>query len=151
MRFLWLGLAIAGPVVLTLVILTVVFAAIRRSIAREAATLEGVVRDSGPIKVTTRFRRFRSARVYRGGGIRVTPAQLVLTATHLHVLERPQLYGRFKREDLARFTVGVLDGRLHLFSKDPPDASGEIDYRFRVDDPETWAGVLADAGAKRAA
>lgn len=141
--------AIAGSIAFTVLVIVLVFTLIRRSITREANALADVELDSGPVKLTTRYQRFKTSRMYRGGGIRMTPAHLVLTKTHLHILERPQLYGIIARADLARFTVGTLDNRLHLRSEDPPNASGTIDYRVPVADPDRWVAALSAIGARR--
>jgi len=147
---LWMMVAtILGSIALTFSTLAIVFHLIRTSIAREAASLTGVERDSGPIKVMARYRRFRAPGMSYGGAIKGAPGQLVLTATHLYVLQRPQRYGRFARADLPRFTAGVIDGdRLQLRSEDPPGASGTVDYRMRVADPAGWVTALVAAGAK---
>lgn len=144
-------LTFIGPLVLVPVVLMIVFAQIRRVIDRDAAALagEGIELDSGRVTVTTRYRRFRTSKLYRGGGIRRTPARLVLTRHRLHILERPQRYGIIDRAELHRFTVGVLFGALHLSSSDPPGASGSIDYRVRVPDVGAWVAALAAAGARR--
>ncbi len=142
--------AVGGFIGLMVVIFLTVFGAIRRQIAAEAAGLKDKELDSGMTKMTTRYGSFRSEQMMRGG-LRRNYVQAVLTATHLHLIERPQRYGIFKRADLAKFSVGTLDGILHLRSTEPPDATGTIDYRIDVADPERWVNALSDAGAQRAA
>ncbi len=147
---LWILGSVAGALVLTFLILFVVFSALRGQISAEAARLANKELDSGLVKMTTRYDQFRTGRLYRGGGLRMNYTQVVLTKTHLHLIERPQWYGVFPRAELAKFTVGILDGKLHLHSKSPPNATGGIDYRIPVADPEHWVKALAAAGAKRA-
>jgi hypothetical protein len=130
-----------------------VFAAVGKAIDRAAEALasEGVELDSGRVVATTRMRRFRAPGLYVGGGIRRTPARLVLTKQKLHIVMRPQRYGILERSTLDKFTVGILDGKLHLQSSDPPGATGSVDYRVKLADPEKWVAALTAAGAKPAA
>ncbi len=139
-----------GICVLVAAILFVTFAVIGRRIDAAAAALPGVELDSGRVRLTTRFDGFRSQQLRRGG-IRTAPARVVLTSTHLHVVERPQRYGRFARADLGRFGVRA-DGRaVVLRSTDPPGASGTIEYRFPADDAARWVAALTAAGASQQA
>ena len=149
----WLPLVIAGPLVLVVILLVIVFAAVRKAIDRAAETLssEGIELDSGQVTLTTRFKSFSAPGIMRYGGIKRVPARLVLTKQRLHIVQRPQRYGIFERSTLDQFTVGTLDGKLHLHSSTPPGASGAIDYRVAVPDTERWVTALAAAGAKRAA
>jgi hypothetical protein len=140
---------VAAYVVLMVGIFVVVFGLIRRRIGVTAGRLGVAELDSGTTKMVTRFDDFRSERLVRGG-YRRNPVRAVLTATHLHLIEVPQRYGIFERSDLARFTVGIQDGQLWLRSTDPPDATGTIDYRIEVDDPERWVHALLAAGARPA-
>lgn len=144
---LWILISVGGSVVLTTSILVVVFATIRRRIDQEAQQLDDVVLDTGATKMTTRYDGFRSEQLVRGG-LRRNHVRAVLTETHLHLIERPQHYGVFARADLPRFTVGVVGNDLHLRSTDPPEATGTIDYRIRVDDPMRWVEALRAAGAR---
>jgi hypothetical protein len=148
-----LVLSIVLPLVLVTAALVIVFAAVRKAIDRaaEALAAEGIELDSGPVTATTRMRNFRAANLYSGGGIRRNPARVVLTKQRLYIVQRPQRYGVIDRADLAKLTVGILDGKLHLQSDEPPGASGSIDYRIPLRDPETWVAALAGAGARRAA
>ncbi len=140
-------IGIIGSLALTATILAVVFTAIRRGIDREVAQLDHVIIDSGPTTMTTRFHQFRSETLHRGG-LRRNNVRVVLTATHLHLVERPQRYGVFERSDLPAFTVGVESGALSLRSTNPPRATGTIDYRIEVDDPARWVEALVSAGAR---
>jgi hypothetical protein len=140
---------VVGCVALVAAILAVVFGVIRRRLAAEAARLTDVVLDSGMVTMTTRFNGFRSERLIRSG-YRRNPTQAVLTRSHFHLLERPQVYGVFTHEELGRFSVGVTSGSLHLRSSDPPRAQGTIDYRIPVRDPDEWVSALLAAGAQRA-
>lgn len=146
---LWVLVSVAGALALTALILFVVFSALRGQISAEAARLANKELDSGLVKMTTRYDQFRTGRLYRGG-LRMNYTQVVLTKTHLHLIERPQWYGVFPRAELSKFTVGIVDGKLHLHSQSPPNATGGIDYRIPVADPERWVKALAAAGAKRA-
>lgn len=146
-----LVLSILGPLVLVTAVLVIVFAAIRTVIDRAAEALapEGIELDSGQVTVTTRMRDFRAPDFYSGGGIRRNPARVVLTKQRLYILQRPQRYGVIDRADLAKFAVGILDGKLHLRSDQPPGASGSIDYRIPVRDADSWVAALAGAGARQ--
>lgn len=150
---MWIVLvSMVVPLVLVTITLVIVFAAIRKAIDRAAEGLapEGIELDSGRVTATTRMRDFRAPNIY-SGGIRRNPARVVLTKQRLHILQRPQRYGIINRADLARFTVGILDRKLHLHTTDPPGASGSIDYRIAMPDPDLWVRALAEAGARRAA
>lgn len=144
----WVILGAAGPLVLTAAILFVVFAAIRRRIDRAASEIGGALLDSGVTKMTTRFHGFRTEDIARRG-LRRNHVRAVLTSSHLHLVERPQVYGIFERDELSRFTVGVVGDSLHLVSNDPPRAVGTVDYRIAVSDPGRWVEALVAAGARR--
>lgn len=147
MAYVLLGvLAVVGSLGGTAAILVGVFAAIRRGIDRDAAVLQGIELDSGTTKIVTRFDQFRSERLIRGG-YRRNYGRAVLTSTHLHIIERPQRYGIFERADLARFSVGSVDGSLVLCSTDPPEATGTITYEIPLSDPTPWIAALRRAGA----
>ena len=143
----WWALVVIGPAVATAVILVVVFGRVRRSIA--SASFDEVELDSGLVTMTSRFVGFRSARLIRSG-FRRAPARAVLTASHLHLVERPQRYGVFERRDLVRFTVGESVGGLQLRSEDPSGATGAVEYVVPVADPTRWIEALVHAGARRA-
>ncbi len=143
-----LVLSITGSLVIVGVVLVIVFSAVRRAIDRaaERVAVEGVELDSGPVTVTVRMRDFRAPGI-RSGGLRRVPGRVVLTKRRLHILGRPQRYGIFDRADLDKLAVGILDGRLHLYATDPPGATGSIDYRVRVDNPERWVAAIVAAVA----
>jgi hypothetical protein len=149
---LYVVIAIVGAFALVTLILVLVFSAVRKAIdgAAESLAPEGVELDSGRLNVTMRMRDFRTPTFYSGGGIKVVPGRVVLTKQRLHILTRPQRYGIIERADLGAFTVGILDGRLHLQATDPRGATGSIDYRIPVRDPSVWVAALTGAGAKAA-
>jgi hypothetical protein len=120
---MWILLfSVLGPLVLVTGVLVIVFAGVRKAIDRAAAALapEGIELDSGPVTATTRMRDFRAPDFYSGGGIRRNPARIVLTKQRLYIVQRPQRYGIIDRAQLASFTVGILEGKLHLHSDRPP-------------------------------
>jgi hypothetical protein len=145
----WVILASLGA---TLLLLVIVFAAVKRAIAKAAEALasEGVELDSGPVTVTARYRKFRAPGILRYGGIRRTPGRIVLTKQRLHVLLRPQRYGIIDRAELGRFTVGVDGGELKIESSDPPGASGTVAFSAPVPDVARWVSALTAAGARAA-
>jgi hypothetical protein len=151
------GLLVAAIVVGTLVlvggILLLVFTAVRKAIEREAAALasEGIVLDSGPSTLNATFADFRGPSVYIGVGSRRGPARVVLTKRRFTFVPSGQNRFGFARMDyaeLARFTVGVSDGKLHLHSDQPPNASGTVDLLLSVADPASWVRALTEAGAR---
>ncbi|MBV8759427.1 MAG: hypothetical protein JO257_19220 [Deltaproteobacteria bacterium] len=149
-----LGLVIAlGTVLLVGTVLTIVFTfvgrAVRRRTAEQMTALEseGIERDSGMVSGTVRYRDFRAPGLYEGAGISVTRRRLVLTASHLAILGGKVRF-HIPRPDLNRYEVGILEGRLQLVSDNPHGATGHIDLRIAVDDPETWASVLRAAGCQ---
>jgi len=52
------------------------------------------------------------------------------------------------RPDLGRYTVGTEDDRLQITSDDPHGATGHVDLRLAVSEPDTWVAALRDAGCK---
>jgi hypothetical protein len=147
----WFSVALfVGPLALVATVLWIVFSLVRKAIARAAAALgpEGIELDSGPITVTTRYRKFRAPRIYSSGGVHRGPSWVVLTKRRLHILKRPQFYGIIERESLGRFSVGVEKGRLRLSSDDPPGATGHIEWKIPVADPAAWVSALRAAGAR---
>jgi hypothetical protein len=148
----WFYVAVfGGPLLLVTIVLSVVFWAVRRALERAIDEIsgEGIELDSGVVKLTTRYDSFSSARVSASKMVGLGRARLVLTKQRFHVIKRPQRYGIFARAALPRLTVGVLDGRLHIRSEDPPEATGIFDYRAQVADPQAWVEALAAAGAVR--
>jgi hypothetical protein len=139
---------VVGSVAFVAAVLAVVVALIRRRLAEQAASLDDVMLDSGYVKMATRFDGFRSPTLIRSG-YRRNPARVVLTRTHLHLLEQPQVYGVFALEDLSHFTAATQEGALHLRSTEPPGATGTVDYRIPVSDPDRWVEALIAAGARR--
>lgn len=151
------GLLIAGGVALAVILyLVVLFAFItwllRRAIARRRAALEreGVVRDSGPCLATARYRKYRGRGLYTGAAIRRNPFQLVLTRAHLHLLgvrgAEP-----IPLAELRRYRVAVDDGRLAIVTDEPVGATGHLDVRAGVPDPDAWLDALRAAGCPPAA
>jgi hypothetical protein len=55
---------------------------------------------------------------------------------------------RVNRADLPRYTVGVDGGQLVIHTDDPPNATGTIDYRVTLADPQPWVKALTEAGAR---
>jgi len=151
------GLLVAIIVVGTLVfvgtLLLLIFSAVRRSIARQLVALasEGIVLDSGSVHMKLRFRNFRGPRVAIGVGVRAGPGRMVLTQQRLTFVPMGQnRYGfaSLDREMLGRFSVGVDEGRLHMHSDDPPNASGTVDLFLSVANPARWVDALTTAGAR---
>lgn len=146
-----LVVSFAAPIAILVVIFLLVFGAVRKAIDRAAEEIaaEGVELDSGQVTLTTRMTNFRAPGLI-SGGIRRNPARVVLTKQRLHLIQRPQRYGILERTDLKQFTVGTIDGKLHLHTDTPPGATGSVDYRVHVDNPARWVDALAAAGATKA-
>ena len=142
------GLLIAGGIAVAVILYVVILVAaitwlLRRRIARRRAAIEGegVERDSGPCLATARYRKYRGRGMYSGGGIRRNPAQLVLTRTHLHLLgvrgaEPVPL------AELHRYRATVDDGRLVITTDEPVGATGRLEVRAAVPDPDEWVAAL---------
>ncbi len=138
---------------LVAVLLFSIFAAVRRAGEREVAALqsEGIVLDSGRVHVRFGFRGFRGPMVAIGVGVRAGPGRIVLTQQRLtFVPSGSNRYGfaRMDREGLSRFQVGIQDGKLHLHSDQPPNASGSVDVLVSVANPAQWVDALTMAGAR---
>ena len=133
-------------------VLTLVGRAMRRRTAAEMAILEaeGIARDSGFVGGSARYRDFRAPGVHTGAGISTTRRRLVLTARQLAILGGKTRF-HIPRAELARYQVGVLDGRLQLVTDAPHGATGHIDLRLAVADPERWFAMLRAAGCTASA
>jgi hypothetical protein len=146
-------MGVALPIIIglgvTLFVFVIVFAAVGKAIDRAAEALEGIEKDSGRTVVTVRMKKFRAPGLI-AGGLRRVPARFVLTSKQLHIIMRPQRYGIIERAELGRFTVANLGGQLHLHTEDPPGATGSVDYRATVPDPDAWVAALTAAGARAA-
>ena len=141
------ALMFAGTLVLLIV------SAVRRATARTmtALTSEGIVLDSGSVHMKVRFRGFRGPRAAIGVGVRAGPGRIVLTQHRLVFVPLGQnRYGfaSMDREGLARFDVGVEEGKLHLHSDNPPNASGTVELLLSVANPSEWIEALTMAGAR---
>lgn len=152
-----LGLEIAGGVMLLVgsvlvIVFTLVGRAIRRRVAEQLAVLEreGIERDSGFVGGTDRYRGFRAPGYYASVAIGMTRRRLVLTARQLAILGGKAQF-HVPRAELARYHVGVLDGGLQIVTDEPHGATGHIDMRLAVGDPEPWAAALRAAGCRAAA
>ncbi len=130
--------------------LLVIFLLVRGAQARRSAALrqEGLVLDSGRVRVETRFSGFRGAGLVVGVGQRRGAGVMVLTRQRLVITG--QRYGDFPREVLGRFEVGLDEaGRVHLHSDQPPNASGTIDFHVAAPGAQAWVAALVEAGARR--
>ena len=144
---------VVGTLVLVGGILIAVFSAVRKAAGREAAELasEGIVLDSGPSTMKASFQELpRAERVHRRR-VAEGPARIVLTKRRFTFVPSGQNrfgFARMDHAELARFEVGVSDGKLHLHSDRPPNASGTVDLFLSVADPASWVRALTDAGAR---
>jgi hypothetical protein len=145
-------LLLVGVFALVALMLVVVFAGIKKAIARAAEALapEGIELDSGPVTVATRFKGFRAPGIY-SNAYRRNPARIILTKQRLHIVQRPQRYGIIDRDKLSHFTVTTEGDVLKLASSDPPGASGTVSYSVRIPELDRWVSALVAAGARRAA
>ncbi|HEY8073051.1 MAG TPA: hypothetical protein VIF62_03050, partial [Labilithrix sp.] len=84
------AIILVGAAALAVGINVLVFSLVRRAIDRTVAELasEGIVLDSGRVRVTTRYRDFRASGIYIGAGIRTGGGRLVLTKQRLVILPR---------------------------------------------------------------
>lgn len=148
---------VVGIVVLALVLngvlLWFILRTIKNAIARQAEELakEGIVKDSGSVKVTEHLRDFRAPGMRVSVGARSGLGRLILTKERLALLPLNRRHGLsiLSRADLSRFTAAARDGKLHLHTDNPPNATGSIEVVVSVPDADAWVSALADAGAKR--
>ena len=143
---------VVGTLLFTGVLVTLIVSSVRRVTRRQMAELEaeGIVLDSGRVAMTFHFRGFRGPMVAIGVGVRAGPGRIVLTRERLVFVPHGQNRFGFAvmgRADLARFTVDTREGRLHMHSDSPPNASGSVDILVSVASPGEWAAALARAGA----
>jgi len=123
---------------------------VKRATARMRAELEreGLVLDTGPTWITIRMSNFRGHGRSVGSGIEKTRASLILSKERLVLVPSRWQFFRVNRADLPRYTVGVDGGQLVIHTDDPPNATGTIDYRVTLADPEPWVKALTEAGAR---
>jgi hypothetical protein len=149
---LMVALIVAGALLFAGTLVFVILSAVRRQTARALAILhgEGIILDSGRVHLKLSFRGFRGPRVAIGIGVNAGPGRVVLTQRRFAFVPWGQnRYGftTTDRELLNRFTVGVDEGRLHLHSDNPPNASGTVDIFVSVTNPAEWVAALTAAGA----
>jgi hypothetical protein len=150
-----LPLAIGIPLLVAtilFVVFTLVGWAARR--AREALEPEGIVLDSGSQWLTVRMSNYRRQGRYTRKAFSKGKGYVVFTRQALVVLSGTAGTGngiRCPSSELRRFSVGITDGKLHLVSDSPPGATGHVDYRIAVPDPDRWVSTLCAAGAQPAA
>ena len=144
--------AIAFAMTVLAFILTLVGRAARRrhEAEMEALAADGIDLDSGFVGGTARFRDFRAPGVYTGVGISTTRRRLVLTATQLAILGGKTRF-HIPRAELGRYQVSVRDGRLQIVTDSPHGATGHVDLRLAVADPERWVARLRAAGCTASA
>jgi hypothetical protein len=150
---LLVGLIVGGSLLFAGTLVALILSAVRRAAARQMAALagEGIVLDSGRIHVKLQFRGFRGPRVAIGVGVNAGPGRVVLTQRRFTFVPAGQnRYGiaTIDREMLGRFDVGVDQGKLHLHSDNPPNASGTVDMFLSVAEPARWVDALTTAGAR---
>ncbi|MGD0524546.1 MAG: hypothetical protein ABSE49_05365 [Polyangiaceae bacterium] len=153
---LLVALIVAGALLFAGTLVFLIVSAVRRQTARAMAVLhgEGIILDSGRVHLKLSFRGFRGPRVAIGIGMNAGPGRVVLTQRRFTFVPWGQnRYGftTTDRELLHRFAVGVDEGRLHLHSDNPPNASGTVDIFVSVANPAEWVEALTAAGAVRRA
>lgn len=142
---------IIGALLLIAIILGAVFGVLRyvflKRWAREREELagEGVVLDSGLRNTTIRFKGYREPGFYSALGIRAGKISLLLTRETLAIFGFRSK--RIPRGELHRYSVACADGRLILSSDNPVGATGHIEFRVSLDNPQEWADALRAAGA----
>jgi hypothetical protein len=145
-------LGVGIPVFVLLLLGTIfyfVFGAIRKATARMRAELEreGIVLDTGPTWITIRLSAFRGYGVAVGTGFYKERAALVLSKQRLVLVPSRRRFLNLNHADLAHFTAGVDGDQIVLHTESPPNATGTMDVRVTVADPQTWVKALTDAGA----
>jgi hypothetical protein len=146
-------LIVGGSLVFAGLLVTLIVGGLRRATARQMAVLqgEGIVLDSGRVHVKLKFQGFRGPGVAIGIGVNAGPGRVVLTQRRFTFVPSGQnRYGiaAFERDMLSRFDVGVDEGKLHLHTDNPPNASGTVDMFLSVAEPARWVDALTSAGAR---
>ncbi len=126
-----------------------VFSTIRKATARMRAELEreGIVLDTGPTWITIRLSGFRGYGVAVGRGFYKERAALVLSKQRLVLVPSRRRFLHLNHADLAHFTAGADGDQFVLHTESPPNATGTMDVRVTVADPQTWVKAVTDAGA----
>ncbi|HEY1959718.1 MAG TPA: hypothetical protein VGH28_29110 [Polyangiaceae bacterium] len=137
-------------IVLVGTILLLVFSSVRKATARTRAELasEGLLLDTGPTWITIRLSGFRGYGRAVGAGLYKWRASLVLSRRRLVLVPSRRRFLRLNHADLAHFTAGVDGGELVLHSDAPPNATGTMDIRVAVPDPNAWVKALVEVGAR---
>jgi len=145
-------LIVGGALLFAGTLVFLIVSAVRRQTARNLAVLhgEGIILDSGRVHLKFAFRGFRGPQVAIGVGVNAGPGRVVLTQRRFAFVPWGQnRYGftTTDRELLHRFQVGIDEGRLHLHSDNPPNASGTVDIYVSVPNAAEWVQALTAAGA----
>ncbi|HEY2367571.1 MAG TPA: hypothetical protein VGH87_14345 [Polyangiaceae bacterium] len=148
-------LGVGIPVFVLLVggtIAYLVISAVQKATARTRAELEreGVIMDTGRTWVTIRLNGFRGYGVAVGVGVYKERGAFVLSKQRLVLVPSRRRFPQLSHADLAQFDVSADGGQLVLHTDHPPNATGTMDVRVTVSDPNAWVKALTEAGAKPA-
>jgi len=146
-------LGVGIPVFVLLLLGTIfyfVFSAVRKATARTRAELEqeGILLDTGRTWITIRLHGYRGNGLAVGTGLYKERAAFVLSKQRLVLVPSRRRFLQLSHADLAHFSVGADGGQLVLHTDTPPNATGTMDVRVTVADPETWVKALTEAGAR---
>lgn len=115
---------------------------VRRVHAAAFAKLEqeGVLRRSGPVKVHLSLRGYSGREVTHSSATSTRSAELVLTRKGL-VLLMPFTI-RLGAPPWNALTASVREGKLHLLTEQPPEATGKVEVTAHLLDADTWIASL---------
>jgi hypothetical protein len=144
-----LGLVVAGGVVaFTLVLFAALSPLVRRKRAalRHALVSEGIVRESGLCTGGLRYRDYRAPGFRAGSARSLVRRELILTRASLGILGGVALQ-TIPSAELHRYAVSNEKGVLLLVTDNPVGATGHMELRLRVPDPDGWVQTLRELGA----
>lgn len=123
------------------VVLFVLFI-VRRVHAAAFAKLEpeGVIRRSGRVRIYLKLRGYSGPRVTHSSATSIRTGELVLTKKGL-VLLMPYTI-RLGAPPWGALTTDVREGKLHLLTEAPPEATGKVEVTAHVPDAATWLPAL---------
>jgi hypothetical protein len=127
---------------MAVVVMQFVLFLVRKVHARAVARLEpeGIVRRSGRVRIYLKLRNFVSAHM-RSGATSIRTGELVLTGKGL-VLVMPYPI-RLGAPPWTALKAQVIDGKVHLETEQPPEATGKVEVTVHAPEPEAWISALS--------
>ncbi|MDP1829368.1 MAG: hypothetical protein Q8L48_39245 [Archangium sp.] len=133
---------VAATAVFVFALVQFILYGVRRVHAAAFAKLEpeGIVRRSGLVRTHLKLRGYSGKEVTHSSATSIRKAELVLTKKGL-VLLMPFTI-RVGAPPWNALTVEVLEGKLHLVTEQPPEATGQVEITAHLPDADGWLASL---------